>query len=321
MSKAFISKITDNLPEQLQAGLEYIDWKSIIYPGSRVFIKPNLTWYEPRPGVTTSPEFIDALLGILKTQTNHIYVGESNGGTFLADQAFETHGLPAVCEKHSARLINLSNQPATMLDDVIAGRPIRIEASRFLLEDVDVFISLPLLKTHVVTKVTLGMKNQWGCIPDPMRLLYHHILDWGIVALNRAYKPRITILDAAYAMDRRGPLEGDAIPVNWLALSDNIVTLDAIGCHLLGLDPAFVRHLRFAEQEGLGSLDLQHVQLNQPLPEPLIQATIQPNLMDWIAIILYRSWLLSKLAFDSPLTPLMYKIIGRTPPGVLPAKA
>jgi uncharacterized protein (DUF362 family) len=317
MNKVFLEKIGDDLQAQLQKGLEFIEWEQIVFPGAAVFIKPNLTWPDPKPGVTTDPQFVDALLSILSQRAGKLYVGESNGGTFAAEEGFAKHGLPEICRRHGAQLINLSKKPSRMITDTVAGRHIEIEASQFLIDEVDVFITLPVLKTHVVTRVTLGMKNQWGCIPSNMRLLFHYILDWGIVALNRAYNPQITILDGTYAMDRRGPLEGDAIPAGWLAVANNVVAHDAVGCHLLGVEPRSVRHVRFAEMEGLGTADLNAIETNQPLPDPVIQSVIEPNMMDRIAIFLYRYKHLSKLVFDSPFTSLLYKVIGRTPPGTL----
>jgi uncharacterized protein (DUF362 family) len=317
MTRVFLERINGDLTGAVAEGLNYIGWTDIVQPGSTVFIKPNLTWPDPLPGVTTSPRFVEALLAAISQRAGRVLVGEADGGTFPAEEAFAKHHLPELCERHGATLINLSKLPATMIRDTVDGRPIQIEASRFLLEEVDVFVTVPVLKTHVVTRVTLGLKNQWGCIPNPKRLLYHHILDWGIVALNRAYRPQIALLDATYAMDRRGPLEGDAVPAGWLAISNNIVALDAVGCRLLGFDPQSVRHLRFAELEGLGTTDLNQIQFNQPLPPPIINATIQPNGMDRIAIFLYKHKLLSKLVFDSPLTNLLYRLIGRTPPGTI----
>lgn len=315
MAKIYLDRIGDDLTAQMQDALAFIGWHDIVRPGASVFIKPNLTWPDPKPGVTTSPMFLDALLAVLATRTDRLYVGESDGGTFPAEEAFAKHGLPELVRRHGAQLVNLSKMPTRPLKDTIAGRGIEIEASRYLMDDIDVFITLPVLKTHVVTRVTLGMKNQWGCIPSPMRLLYHHFLDWGIVALNRAYRPQICILDGTYAMDRRGPLEGDAIPAGWMAATDNVVALDALGCHLLGVDPSSVRHIALADREGLGSLDLAQAQLNRPLPEPVIRSVIEPNLMDRIAIFLYKRKLLSRLVFASPLTPILYSIIRRTPPG------
>jgi uncharacterized protein (DUF362 family) len=317
MSKLYIHQIDDDLQRRMGDALQFIDWEKIVKPGASVFIKPNLTWPDPLPGVTTDPRFVDALLGHLRHRAGRLYVGESNGGTFAAEEGFNKHGLPEVCRKHGAELVNLSKKPAAMIHDVINGRSIEIEVSKFLLDEVDVFITMPVLKTHVVTRVTLGLKNQWGCIPTNMRLLYHHILDWGIVALNRAYAPQIIVLDGTYAMDKRGPLEGEAVPAGWFAVSDDIVALDSVGCHLLGVEARSVRHIRFAEQEGLGTADLRQIQSNQPLPPPIIQSVIEPNLMDKIAIFLYKRKNFSKLVFDSPLTGLLYKVIGRTPPGTL----
>jgi uncharacterized protein (DUF362 family) len=315
MPRAYLNKINADLHKQIEEALDFIGWKEIIHPTSTVFVKPNLTWPEPRPGVTTSSRFLDALLPILTSTAGRVLVGESDGGTFPAEQGMDNLGFTDICRKYDVEFINLSRKPTTMIKDTVVGRNIEIEGSEFLLKDVDVFISIPVLKTHVVTRVTLGLKNQWGCIPSPMRLLYHHILDWGIVALNRAYNPQIVILDGTYAMDRRGPLEGDPISAGWLAVSDNVVTLDTIGARLLDVTPSEVRHIRFAEQEGLGTTDLSQVNMNRTLPLPVIHSVIKPNFMDRVAILIYRSYLLSKLAFDSPVTPLMYRLMKRVPPG------
>lgn len=317
MSRVYLERIGPDLDLQIRAGLEFLDWTNIVRPSSTVFVKPNLTWPDPRPGVTTSPSFVEALLATLSERAGRVIVGESDGGTFSAEEAFAKHNLPEICSRYDATLVNLTKKPAMMIKDSVSGHPLEIEASRFLLEDVDVFITMPVLKTHVVTRVTLGLKNQWGCIPNPMRLLYHHILDWGIVALNRAYAPKIVVLDGTYAMDRRGPLEGDPIPAGWLAVSNNVVAMDAVGCHLLGVEPRSVRHIHFAELEGLGPADLSQVQFNQPLPPPVINSFIEPSMMDRIAIFLYKHKYLSKIVFDSPLTKLLYKLIGRTPPGAI----
>ena len=317
MSRLYLQQIGDRLQDQIREGLEFINWREIIFPDSIVFIKPNLTWPEIRPGVTTSKEFVEALLAVVCERTTHVHIGESNGGTFPAEAAFTAHGLPEICHRYNAELINLSKKPVVTVTDTIAGRSISIEASRFLIHDVDVFITLPVLKTHVVTRVSLGLKNQWGCIPSPMRLLYHHILDWGIAALNKAYRPQISILDGTYALDRHGPLKGDAIPTGWMALSDNVVALDAFGCHLLGVEASSVRHILFSAMAGMGTLDLDEIELNQPLPLSFIKSRIEPDIFDLISIYLYRSRLLSKLAFDSPFTKIIYKIINRTPPGMI----
>ena len=39
--------------------------------------------------------------------------------------------------------------------------------------NVDESISLPVLKVHAATKVSMSIKNLWGCHPDTPRLLNH----------------------------------------------------------------------------------------------------------------------------------------------------
>jgi hypothetical protein len=63
--------------------------------GLRIAIKPNLTWIEPSPGVTTSREAIRLVASALISAGNEVVIVESNGGygTFTADAAFHRHGL------------------------------------------------------------------------------------------------------------------------------------------------------------------------------------------------------------------------------------
>ena len=50
---------------------------------------------------------------------------------------------------------------------------VKVQLPKFLLEEIDCFISVPVLKVHVMTEVTLSIKNLWGCYPDTMRCLHH----------------------------------------------------------------------------------------------------------------------------------------------------
>jgi len=41
--------------------------------------------------------------------------------------------------------------------------------------DSDVIISIPAMKTHMMTGVTLGMKNMYGTLPEIDKARYHKI--------------------------------------------------------------------------------------------------------------------------------------------------
>ena len=54
--------------------------------------------------------------------------------------------------------------------DNINGKRVEVTIPRPLF-GMDVTVSIPVLKVHVVTKVTLSLKNLWGCHPDTFRLI------------------------------------------------------------------------------------------------------------------------------------------------------
>jgi len=79
-----------DLAASLRGALEWLGWERIVARGSRVFLKPNLTWRLPSPGVTTTPKFLEAAVEILRERAGEIIIGESDGGyhAFKAEEAF-----------------------------------------------------------------------------------------------------------------------------------------------------------------------------------------------------------------------------------------
>lgn len=79
--QVFITKFKDEdeIRQKLLEAFIWIKWQNIIDKEAKVFIKPNLTWSSYRPGVTTSPEIIEAVISILKNRTSNIIIGESDG--------------------------------------------------------------------------------------------------------------------------------------------------------------------------------------------------------------------------------------------------
>ena len=306
---------TGNHPrKELAAALNHVDWESVVQPGSRVAIKPNHCWPEVLPGVTTTPAMLDALLSILATRTDQISVVESDGISYPAELAFTAHGTAEICARHGAKLVNLSRLPAEKRRVPVAGRNIEIEVPSFLVNDVDVLITLPVLKTHVITGASLGMKNLWGCLPDSMRVLHHHQLAPGIVALAMELKPRLTIIDATFGLDRRGPVFGDAVPVGRLIVSRNVVAADTVGTRMLGFDPYQIEHLRLASETGLGSLEASQIRVEGASAEVDHTFRVGPTIVDKLSNLSYRSAFATKLIHGSALSKPIYAVTRKTLP-------
>src|SRR5205823_1269144 len=81
VSRLFIDRFDKTqLNARIREALTFVNAETIITPSTRVFIKPNLTWRTPTPGVTVQPAFIAALVAELRQYTSHLTIGESEGG-------------------------------------------------------------------------------------------------------------------------------------------------------------------------------------------------------------------------------------------------
>lgn len=68
-------------------------------------------------------------------------------------------------------------------------------------------------KVHAMTRVSLGFKNQWGCLGDKMRVTQRPVFDKVIVAINKLIKT-VFASYGNYFLDYTGPMMGEAVPMN-----------------------------------------------------------------------------------------------------------
>ncbi len=310
MYSAYITKV-DNLKDNISKSLEFIGWKECIKKDSTVFIKPNFTAPRYEEGVTTTPRLLRDLLEMLKDRANNVILGESDGGyhSFSAEEAFNGHNIDNICRETGVELVNLSKLPSTFIEDNIQGKRVKVQLPKLLLEGIDCFISVPVLKVHAMTTVTLGIKNLWGCFPDTMRLLYHQNLDYKLALITKNVNPKIVVIDGVYGLDGHGPMSGDPVKMNLIITSDNPVVADALGASIMGFSPKKIKHIRIAEKEGLGTTNLGEVRINQSWRKYKRQFHVKKTLLEKIVILPFKSTLIAKIVYDSPLTPSIYKVV------------
>ena len=79
----------------MRATLAQLNVASDITRDTHIVIKPNLTYPFHKPGVTTSPRIIRAVVEASKDYSDHITIVESDGGcnSWTADEAFAGHGI------------------------------------------------------------------------------------------------------------------------------------------------------------------------------------------------------------------------------------
>ncbi len=304
---AYISKVTD-LKGDINKSLEFIKWNDRVKSDSTVFVKPNFTYPYYKEGVTTSPDMIEAFLEILKDRADNVILGESDGGnhSFTADDAFKGHNMFEICKETGVELVNLSKLPSRKVEDTIQDKNVSVELPELLLDDVDCFISVPVLKVHVMTSVTLSMKNLWGCYPDTMRGLHHKNLNQKLPLITKALNPQIILMDAKYALDGHGPMYGEAKRLDMILASNNPVVIDALGTAVMGIPIETAEHILVAEKEGLGTTNLEKTKMNDDWEKFEMQFSSNKTIIDNLSTILFKSETMAKLVMDSPITPLIY---------------
>jgi uncharacterized protein (DUF362 family) len=311
--RAYVGKTTDNLALDVVRAMEAVGWTDRVKASSTVFVKPNLTFYEYRPGVTTTPAVLRELLRLLKTRASRVIVGESDGGnhSFTADQAFEGHGLPSMCKELGVELVNLSSLPAVDVEESIQGVRVKVQLPKLLLDDIDCFVSAPVLKVHAMTHVTLSMKNLWGCYPDTMRGLHHSNLAYKLTLITKKLNPQVVLIDGTYTLDNHGPMYGTPKKTDLLLAANNPVVSDAFGTAIMSMDLRKVEHILVAEREGLGTTDLSKVQIPVDWIDYKIQCRVQRTFIDNLSTLLFKSDFIAKLVMDSPLKPAIYGVAGK----------
>ena len=310
MCKVFVSQINDDLEKKIHESLRWIGWEEIIQESSRVFIKPNFTFPTYKQGVTTSPQFLEGLVKVLKTRCGNITIGETDGGYYAwkAEEAFLNHNLYEIQKKYNVNIMNLYDSEIKHVQVKIGSKVYSIPLPKFLLEDIDVFISVPVLKVHSMSKFTFGLKNQWGCILDPFRMRYHHVFKEAVLKINELIAPKILISDPFYVLTDKGPMCGTVVPFNTLIVSDDIFAFERVGSKILGIDVEDVDYLSYAKK--LGKLpSAESIHTNSPI-EPFYthQYNLKRTLKDKFVHKVFYSRFLTYLLYYSKFGILIHKL-------------
>lgn len=247
---------TDGLTKQFDDAASSIGLVKQAQDARVVFIKPNLTFPSYKEGVTTRAEFVEELVQLLLRINPRlkILIGEGEGGynSFSMSDAMTAMGFDQIAVRHSnVELLNLSKVPAKSVVIDTARGPYTIQLPEVFFKDVDFSISVPLPKIHCMTKVTLSLKNLWGCLPDVMRLKNHYMFPHIIPKIAPLLKFRYAFLDGKFGLNRYGPMDGDAVEVNWFAAANSLGAFDAVVSTMMGFDWRTVPHLEIAHRYGL----------------------------------------------------------------------
>jgi uncharacterized protein (DUF362 family) len=221
-----------------------------------ILIKPNLV-EALQPPITTPIEIIEAVIVYLKEKfpSKQIIVGEGTGSTdYDTFHCFDLLGYYEMAQENGIELVDLNKEEWIVRERSDCRRWPQMHLPK-MLDDV-FLLSVPVLKAHSLSGVTLTMKNMMGCPPPALyqqgghwgKSSFHSDIQQAVFDLNRYRTPDFTLLDASIGMAQAhlwGP-QCDP-PVNRLAVSWDPVAIDSYGCTLLGRNYQKIGHIKDAD--------------------------------------------------------------------------
>lgn len=267
MQKTTVSIIQNsNSAEAVRTALERLEGVDALaaqYP--HIVIKPNLCGgLAGEAGSHTDIAVLETVVELFSSYGKPLYIGEADCSFNDARSMFTAFNLFDLAKKFDARIVNLSEGPCLDVDVPEPNRIQTLRISEILGEGL--IVSVPVLKTHPWTGVTVSMKNMYGAVYQREKAMYHAGLEENIVDINKVIGAHLCIVDATTAVVHGGfkcalwvgspPSRLDLIIAGY-----NPVAVDAVGTTILERSPASIGHISLAARQGMGPCNLGEINI------------------------------------------------------------
>jgi uncharacterized protein (DUF362 family) len=277
MSRVAIVRGTDP-PDMTVRALGMVDAAEVVPADKPVLIKPNyINASHPSTGITTDARVIEGVVAFLKKHyVKEIIIGEGAGEVDTLD-AFKVAGVDEVARRLKARIADLNKDEFVEVHPPNARTLKKVKIARTALENT--IISVPKLKPHRQAGATLSLKNMMGAM-TPKGSMHGH-LNQNIVDLASVIRPSIAVIDGIIAGEGH-ETSGNPVEMNLVIAGTDPVAVDAVGATVMGISIEYVKHLRLAEECGLGTCHLERIQvLGEPIEK--VQRKFKTSFMTKLA--------------------------------------
>lgn len=282
----------------------------------RIMLKPNLV--TPDPNCTTKPEVIKALATLMKQAGKEVSIGEgstaapgfnvTDDGLFyskdpglldpMQQYVFDQLGYTEMAKSLDIPLINLHSGEMVEVEVPDAYVYDRIIVHKSLSE-IDMLCSVPMMKTHVLARVTLGMKNLIGLYPGSaycaVRSCVHNdamaknspCVAYEVVDMVKACTPGLTVIDGSMSMEGNGPSDGDVIKTDLIIAGTNPLATDMVGAQIMGFNKYEVATIAIAMRSGMKPSSIEEIEIRGESVDAVQMAFKRPEMVPWNEI---KSW-------------------------------
>ncbi len=304
----------DQIDYAVEKAIDLIGGIQTITKGkSSIMLKPNLV--AESPFITTKPAVITTLAKMMKNAGKEVLIGEGSatgtGFNFkdnvtyrtrrqdildpMQQYVFDQLGYTELAKSLNVPLINFHS-----------GDLVDVEVPNGLLYDhitlhkslteVDMLCSVPMMKTHSLATVTLGMKNLIGLYPGTV---YYSVRSWlhdraaekespgiafEILDMVRANKLDLVVVDGSMAMEGNGPANGTLVKMDLIIAGTNPLATDMVAANVMGFEPNEVPTFTWAMQVGMTPTGIDGIEIRGETIERVRRPFARPIIYPWNSI-------------------------------------
>lgn len=234
--------------------------------GQKVVVKPNIGWnVPPERAANTNPRLVRRIVEhCLQAGAKEVYVFDHTCDAWR--DSYRASGIEQAVKDAGGKLAPGNSESYFQTVAIPGGHRLRRTQEHELVLEADVFINVPVLKSHGGARLSVAMKNLMGVVWD--RGEWHsNDLHQCIADFATYRKPDLNVVDAWNVMLRHGPRgvsTADVVNMRSQLLSTDLVTADAAAARLFGLkQPEEVGYIRIAGEMGAGRMDLENLAIRR----------------------------------------------------------
>ena len=240
--------------------------QSFVKKGQIVVLKPNIGWdVIPERAGNTNPLLVKRVVQhCLEAGAKEVYVFDNTCDKW--NKCYATSGIEKAVKDAGGKLAPGNTENYYHEVQIPDGEKLKSTKVHELILESDVFINMPVLKSHSSAQLTITMKNLMGVVWD--RGYWHRndlnqcIADYATFAK----KPTLNIVDAYRVMMKNGPRgvsEADVSLMKSLIISPDMVAADAASAKMFGKSPDDVPYIGIADSMGIGTMALDKLNVHR----------------------------------------------------------
>src|SRR5512138_3284717 len=238
---------------------------AFVKKGQTVIVKPNIGWdVPPERAGNTNPALVRQIVAMCYAAgAKTVYVFDNTCDNWV--KCYQNSGIDKAVKDAGGKMVPGNSEGNYQETVVKNGKKLTKAKVHELILSSDVFINVPILKSHSSAQITASMKNLMGVVWD--RGYWHrNDLHQCISDYVPVRKPDLNVVDAYRVMMKRGPrgVSVEDVEIKGsLILSRDIVAADAAAAKLFGVEPATIPYIKIADQAKLGVMDLTKLSINR----------------------------------------------------------